>query len=160
MNEANSEIHMIYCFHIRGINWLQNTNILTEQYIAFAFGGTVGVLRGLPWWLNSKESSCNAGATGDTGSIAGSGWSPGEEHGNPLQYSSLKNPMDRGAWRAKSLGSQRIGHNRSDLRRTHAQDYITDSHRCEDGTKIITNLCDHRFKSVTSSLRPSWWSSG
>ena len=35
---------------------------------------------------------------GDAGSIPGSGRSPGGEHGNPLQYSCLKNPMDRGAW--------------------------------------------------------------
>ena len=34
----------------------------------------------------------------DTGSIPESGRSPGEEHGNPLQYSCLENPMDRGAW--------------------------------------------------------------
>ena len=34
------------------------------------------------------------------GSIPGSGRSPGEENGNPLQYSCLENPMDRGAWRA------------------------------------------------------------
>ena len=52
---------------------------------------------GHPWWLSSKESSCNAGATGDTGSIPGSGRSPREGHGNPLQYSCLENPMDRGA---------------------------------------------------------------
>ena len=36
----------------------------------------------------------------DLGSIPGSGRSPGEGHGNPLQYSCLENPMDRGAWRA------------------------------------------------------------
>ena len=35
---------------------------------------------------------------GDTGSIPGSGRFPGEGNGNPLQYSSLENPMDRGAW--------------------------------------------------------------
>ena len=35
---------------------------------------------------------------GDVGSISGSGRSPGEENGNPLQYSCLENPMDRGAW--------------------------------------------------------------
>ena len=52
----------------------------------------------LPLWLSGKESACNAGATGDTGSIPGSGRSPGEGHGNPLQYSCLENPMDRGAW--------------------------------------------------------------
>ena len=37
---------------------------------------------------------------GDTGLISGSGRSPGEGNGNPLQYSSLENPIDRGAWRA------------------------------------------------------------
>ena len=42
----------------------------------------------------SKESACNAG---DLGSIPGSGRSPGERNGNPLQYSYLENPMDRGA---------------------------------------------------------------
>ena len=41
---------------------------------------------------------------GDTGSIPGSGRSLGEGNGNPLQYSSLGNPMDRGAWQATVLG--------------------------------------------------------
>ena len=45
-----------------------------------------------------KESACNAGDTGDVGSIPGLGRSPGEGHGNPFQYSCLENPMDRGAW--------------------------------------------------------------
>ena len=42
----------------------------------------------------------------DVGSIPGSGESPGEGNGNPLQYSCLGNPMDRGAWRLKFMGSQ------------------------------------------------------
>ena len=42
-----------------------------------------------------KASACNAG---DLGSIPGSGRSPGEGNGNPLQYSCLDNPMDGGAW--------------------------------------------------------------
>ena len=42
----------------------------------------------------SKESACNAE---DLGSVPGSGKSPGEANGNPLQYSCLENPMDRGA---------------------------------------------------------------
>ena len=42
-----------------------------------------------------KESACNAG---DLGSIPGLGRSPGRGHGNPLQYSCLENPMDRGDW--------------------------------------------------------------
>ena len=40
----------------------------------------------------------NAGDVRDVGSIPGSGRSPGGGHGNPLQYSCLENPMDRGAW--------------------------------------------------------------
>ena len=44
-----------------------------------------------------KEPACNAG---DLGSVPGSGRSPGEGSGNPLQYSCLENPMDRRAWRA------------------------------------------------------------
>ena len=42
----------------------------------------------------------NAGDIGDLGSIPGSGRSPGGGHENPLQYSCLENPMDRGAWQA------------------------------------------------------------
>ena len=42
-----------------------------------------------------KESACNAG---DPGLITGSGISPGGGNGNPLQYSCLENPMDKGAW--------------------------------------------------------------
>ena len=45
-----------------------------------------------------KESACNAGDTGVAGSILGLGRSPGEEHGNPLQYSCSEKPIDRGAW--------------------------------------------------------------
>ena len=44
-----------------------------------------------------KNSPANAG---DPGLISGLGRSPGEGNGNPLQYSSLENPMDRGAWQA------------------------------------------------------------
>ena len=51
----------------------------------------------LPWWLSGKEPTCTAV---DLGLIHGSGRSPGEEDGNPLQYSYLENSMDRGGWRA------------------------------------------------------------
>ena len=50
---------------------------------------------GFPGGSDSKESVCSAG---DPGSIPGLGRSPGEGYGNPLQYSCLENPMDRGAW--------------------------------------------------------------
>ena len=48
-----------------------------------------------------KVSACNVG---DLGLIPGSGRSPGEGNGNPLQYSYLENPMDRGAWWATVHG--------------------------------------------------------
>ena len=47
-----------------------------------------------------KNPPANAGDIRDMGSILGLGRSPGEGHGNPLQYSCLENPMDRGAWLA------------------------------------------------------------
>ena len=54
----------------------------------------------LPSCLNSGESTCNAGASGDAGSILGLGRPPGVGHGNLLQDSCLGNPTDRGAWQA------------------------------------------------------------
>ena len=53
----------------------------------------------LPGGLDSKESACDAGNARDKGSIPGSGRSPGERNGNPLQYSCLGSPMDKVAWR-------------------------------------------------------------
>ena len=47
-----------------------------------------------------KNMPDNAGNISDVGLIAGSGRSPGGGHGNPLQYSCLENPMDRGTWQA------------------------------------------------------------
>ena len=58
-------------------------------------------MMGFPGVSNGRESSCSAG---DLGSIPGSGRSPGEGNGNPLQYSGLENPMDRGAWQATVHG--------------------------------------------------------
>ena len=51
-----------------------------------------------------KNLPANAGGISDLGSIPGLGRSPGGGHGNPLQYSCLENPMDRGAWRAIVYG--------------------------------------------------------
>ena len=51
-----------------------------------------------------KNPPANAGDLRDMGSVPGLGRSPGGGHGNPLQYSCLENPMDRGAWRATVHG--------------------------------------------------------
>ena len=58
----------------------------------------------LPWLLSSEESACNTGATGDIGLIPGLGRPPRGGHGNPLKYSCLEKPMDRGAWWATIYG--------------------------------------------------------
>ena len=66
-----------------------------------------------PRWSNGKESTCIHARThainppassGDSGLIPGSGRSPGEGNGNPLQYSCLENAMERGAWWATVHG--------------------------------------------------------
>ena len=61
-----------------------------------------GVPWGSPGGSISKESACRSG---DLSLIPGSGRSPGEENGTPLQYSRLENSMDRGAWWATVLGA-------------------------------------------------------
>ena len=61
------------------------------------FLNTLWLVLGFPGGSEVKASACNVG---DPGLIPGSGRSPGEENGSPLQYSCLQNPMDRGVWRA------------------------------------------------------------
>ena len=56
-----------------------------------------------------KNPSANVGDVRDMGSNPGSGRSPGEGNGNPLQYSCLENPMDRGAWQATVYGMAQLG---------------------------------------------------
>ena len=69
------------------------------------------VLNDFPDGSVVKNPPANAGGVG---SISGSGRSPGEGNGNPLQYSSLENPMDRGAWRALV---HRVTKNQTQLKR-------------------------------------------
>ena len=68
---------------------------ITEIYCTAQ--GTMGFSGG----SDSKEFACSAG---DLGLIPGLGRSPGGGHGNPLQYSCLENPTDRGAWQATIPG--------------------------------------------------------
>ena len=67
-------------------------NIVYKIYIEYG---------GFPGGSDGKESTCNAG---DLGLIPGLGRSPGEGNDNPLWYSCLENPMDRGAWWATDHG--------------------------------------------------------
>ena len=74
---------------------------LTDKWLN---SGMIFMFPGLPRWLGSKESACHAGAAG---LIPGLGRYPGEGNGNLLQYSGLRNPMDRGPWQATIYGSQK-----------------------------------------------------
>ena len=67
----------------------------------------LSIYSGFPSSSDGKESAYNAG---DLGSIPGSGRSPGEGNGNPLQYSCLGSPMDREVWQATVLGLQSFRH--------------------------------------------------
>ena len=62
------------------------------------------LMKSFPGGSVGKNMLANAGAPGDIGLIPGSGRSPGEGNGSPLQYSGLENPMDRGAWWATVHG--------------------------------------------------------
>jgi len=62
---------------------------------------TSPTLQGLPGWLSSRDSTCNAE---DADSIPAWGRFSGGGHGKPFQYSCLENPMDKGAWWAPVHG--------------------------------------------------------
>ena len=76
--------------------WLQSMGLLRVRH-DWATSLSLSLCWGFPGGSEDKASACNAG---DPGSISGLGRSPGEGNGNPLQYSCLENPMDRGAWQA------------------------------------------------------------
>ena len=92
---------------------LQADSLPTEQYKSQCKYHLLQCIcnSGLPWWFSSKEAACNAG---DEGLIPELGRSLGEENSNPLQYSCLGNPMDRGGWEATVLGVTRVGHDLRD----------------------------------------------
>ena len=67
----------------------------------------LGYKLGFPGSSDGKYSACNAG---DLGSIPGSGRSPGDGHGNPLQYSCLEIPWTEEPGGLQSMGLQRVGY--------------------------------------------------
>ena len=83
----------------------QNVKIISSQHESYV----LGIKGASQLVLVVKNPPANAGNITDLGSIPGSGRSPGEGHDNPLQYSCLENPMERGAWRAMVL-KIRIAH--------------------------------------------------
>ena len=88
----------------------QNTNCVDSM---------ITTTLGFPGGSEVKASACNAG---DLGSVPGSGRSPGEGNGNPLQYSCLENPMDGGAWWATVHGVAKSRTRLSDYTSLHFND--------------------------------------
>ena len=93
----------------------------------------------LPRWLSGKEFTCNAGVSGDPGSIPGSGGAPAEGHGNPLQYSCWENSMNRGAWWATVHGVTRVRHDWSNLAGMH-RELARGSYSARGSTHFLTFL--------------------
>ena len=108
-NTGQKDEKWIYMYtHTEGMYILYNFTFLISIFMKQGGGSELGCLDlnpslpviGLPGWLTGKQSTCNAGAEGDVGLIPGLGRCPEGGDGNPLQYSCLENPTDRGAWRA------------------------------------------------------------
>ena len=83
---------------------------------------------------------------GDTDSVPGSGISPGEGNGNPLQYSILGNPMDRRAWQAIVLG---VSHKKSGMTKTHIRGEFKIPNMCQ----LLKRAERKRNKSGTSKKK-------
>ena len=95
-----SAVRVVSCAYLRLLIFLPAILIPACALSSPAFHMMYSIYS-FPGSLDSKASAYNAG---DPGSIPGSGRSPGEGNGNPLQYSCLENPMDRGAWWATVHG--------------------------------------------------------
>ena len=106
-------------------------------------------LIGFPCSSVGKKSACNAG---DLGSIPGSGKSPGEGSGNPLDYSCLENSMDRGAWQATVHGVTRVRHDLATKRQQIFNWRIIALHYCVSFCHPSTRI-SHRYKDVPSLLK-------
>ena len=126
---------------------------------------------GFPGWLSSEESTCQCRTLRDTGSIPGSGRSPGEGNGSPLPYSRLGNSMDKGAWWLQSKGLQRVGHDlvtKQQQQQQHCRDYCWSGNvarfwsiGCNGKSlgfleRLSSWLKKQRKNKTSSSLLPSW----
>ena len=92
-----------WLFHF---NVWQNPLQLKKKYLVFKKKIKLRIKMSLKNFIfpGGSEVKASACKVGDLGSIPGLGRSPGERNGNPLQYSCLENPMDRGAWWATVHG--------------------------------------------------------
>ena len=115
-----------------------------------------------------KNLSTNAGDVRDAGSTPGSGRTPGGGYGNPLQYSFLENPTDRGAWRA-TIYRITVKHNCSNLAHAHTHthtfpyylsfsDENRETQRGEVGSSGVPPSLSHKhtLEGGSASRAPAW----
>ena len=86
------------------------TSLQSESFMHSCMNSLSSTSVGLPRRLSEKTLPANSGDPRDIGSIPGRGRSPGRGNGNPLQYSCLKNLVDRGAGWATVHGLQKVEH--------------------------------------------------
>ena len=113
---------------------------------------------GFPDSSEDKASACNAG---DLGLIPGSGRSPGEGNGNPLQYSCLENPMDGGAWWSTVHGVTKSWTRLSDF--TFTLNLVERKKRKSEVSQSCPTLCDpwtvdHQAPPSMGFSRQEYWS--
>ena len=99
-------------------NYFYQERVLLYLF-ACIFGWLVGFI-GLPLWLSDKESSCNAGATGDGNLIPGLGDPLEEEMATHTSILAWRIQGNRGAWWLQSMGLQKVRHDWNDLEWMHA----------------------------------------
>ena len=99
---------------------------------------------GFPTGLVVKNLLASAGDTGDMCSIPGSGRSPGGRNGNPLQYSCLQNPMDRGVWQSPvyrvEKGWTQLSKHVETLGRGHKIYWVASRHTSKPPTMYMGNV--------------------
>ena len=111
---------------------------------------------GFPHSLVNKSCACNAG---DLGLIPGSGRSAGEGNGNPLQYSCLGNPMDRGAWRTTVHGVARVRHDLA-TKTTNHQKLVIITHVQEFNQSFLCNEASIKTQTMEFGELVNWRTRG
>ena len=106
-----------------------------------------------PKWLSSKTQPAKAGNAGDAGLIPGSGRSPGGGNGNPVQYSCLENPMDRGAWRTTVHGGTKSPTQLTDSSCTTSCSYAKPTEECYKHISSNMSFVEYKIHLVLFTQR-------
>ena len=106
------DVKYIWLFEKLGCSWSPDIHNRLVRFSASLMYSEL-LLRASQVALVVKNLPANAGDARDAGSVPGLGRSPGGGHGNPLQFSCLGNPMDKGAWQATA---RRVAKSRTELK--------------------------------------------